>query len=343
MNAPRSTTAPRSTAATKTRAEAAGPGAAAPTSPPRRDGLPQDGAPQNGAPLGADAPGLAGSGPWRAELALQFRRVGARTVLTRRRHEGPLLVQRPFYPEGEAVAHTVVLHPPGGLVGGDELALEVDVGPGAQALLTTPAANKVYRCPRAPARQAQEFRVAAGGMLEWLPQETLAFQGAKFVGTTRIHLEPGAGFFGWEVLCLGRPAAGEGFARGAWLQNTELYCGERLLWREQARYLGGDPLLDAPWGLHGRPVSALLLVRTDEQALAAIAREAVGAAVEGPNEPILLPCGGHQGISAYRGVLVARYLGAEVEAARAWLLSLWRALRPHLVGRGAEPPRIWNC
>ena len=90
-------------------------------------------------------------------------------------------------------------------------------------------------------------------------------------------------------------------------------------------------------------MSALLLARTDEQALAGIAREAVGATVGSPNEPGTLPCGGHYGITAYRGVLVARYLGAEVGAARAWLLRLWRALRPHLAGRGAEPPRIWNC
>src|SRR5688572_24226503 len=86
---------------------------------------------------------------WKARLALGFSRLEGKTRLTRREHDGPLVVQKPLYPEssaqGSGPCHIIVVHPPGGAAGGDELAIALDAGEGAQALLTTPGAGKWYR------------------------------------------------------------------------------------------------------------------------------------------------------------------------------------------------------
>jgi urease accessory protein len=142
---------------------------------------------------------------WAAELALRFAVRGerGRTELVGRRHVGPLRVQRPFHPEPSGACHVYVLHPPGGVVGGDQLALDVSVESGAHALLTTPAAAKLYRSAGPCARVQQALRVGEGARLEWLPHENIAFSAANAELTTRVELEQGARFLGWVVLCLG--------------------------------------------------------------------------------------------------------------------------------------------
>src|SRR5712664_2890683 len=110
---------------------------------------------------------------WRAQLHLRFARAGNKTVLLERTSDGPLVVQKPLYPEGEAVCHAIVVHPPGGIAGGDELDLRVSAATGSHALLTTPGAGKWYRSAGPLARQSLQFDVS--GTLEWLPRETIVF------------------------------------------------------------------------------------------------------------------------------------------------------------------------
>src|SRR6476620_11342443 len=114
---------------------------------------------------------------WEAALDLEFAARGARTILARRASIGPLVVQRPFYPEGD-VAHVYLVHPPGGVVGGDQLRLNVLAREGAHALITTPAATKFYRSDGRVAHQRQEI-VADAASIEWLPQETIVFPDAR--------------------------------------------------------------------------------------------------------------------------------------------------------------------
>src|SRR5882672_8293826 len=139
---------------------------------------------------------------WKAELRLRFAAEGGRTVLRERRSEGPLVVQKPLYPEGEAVCHAIVVHPPGGIAGGDELDLQVSAATGSHALLTTPGAGKWYRSAGPLARQSLHFDVA--GTLEWLPRETIVFDGAHASFECTVELRNDARYIGWEVLCLGR-------------------------------------------------------------------------------------------------------------------------------------------
>jgi urease accessory protein len=272
---------------------------------------------------------------WRAELMLRFAHRGAETVLASRRHSGPLAFQKALYPEGRQVCHGIVLHPPGGIAGGDHIVIAADAQPGAQALLTTPGAGKWYRCEAAPASQHLRFTVGAGATLEWLPRETIVFDGARAHMQTEVSLADDACFIGWEMLCLGRSAAGERFHRG-WLRlATRITLGGRPHWIERGSIDGGSPLLDSPVGFAGHAVSGTLLAAGRDIPPALLAQARDGAAASAATA-------GCAGITALPRLLVARYLGDSVEHGYAFFLQLWRLLRPVLLGREACPPRIWS-
>lgn len=270
---------------------------------------------------------------WHARLGLAFERRGESTILARRDHFGPLRVQKALYPEGAAVCHAIVLHPPSGVAGGDQLAIEVDVADGAQALLTTPGAGKWYRSAGPWATQRLDLRVADGACLEWLPQESIVFDGARAAMSARIDLAGSARFLGWDIVCLGRRASGERFEHGAMRLETRVNRDGRPIWLERGRIEGGAELLDSPAGLAGYSVTGTLLASGApvDAALLAECRSVASA------EP-----GARHGLSVLPDLLVARYLGHSSEAARGWFAELWRRLRPIYAGRDAVVPRIWN-
>jgi len=271
------------------------------------------------------------SAGWRAELALGYQRRAPRTVLATRRHDGPLVVQKPLYPEGEAVCHTIIVHPPGGIAGGDSLQLDVDVGGGAHALLTTPGAAKWYRSAGAWARQTLALRVAPDAVLEWLPQESIVFDAARAWLSSEVHLTGDARFIGWELLCFGRSGSGERFARGRCRVSNAIRRDGRLLWRERGNFDGGGALLASSVGLGGHTVSGTLVAvapQLDDALLAECRRHA--------------PARGEGTVTRLPEVLVARYLGDSSEAGRRYFGALWGVLRPALIGREACEPRIWR-
>ena len=259
---------------------------------------------------------------WKAQLRLGFEQRGGRTVLAERRHDGPLVVQKALYPEGDAVCHAIVVHPPAGIAGGDELELNARAGAGAHALLTTPGAGKWYRS--AGPRASQKLRFEVAGALEWLPQESIVFEGAMARLETEVRLAGDARYLGWEVLCLGRTGSGERFGKGEIRLDSRIYRDGKLLWLERGRIQGGGALLDSPAGLQGKPVCATLVAACPMVDLAAC-REIESLAVT------QLP-----------GVLVARYLGNSSEQAKQLLAKLWTVLRPGIFGRKAQMPRIWS-
>jgi len=268
---------------------------------------------------------------WHASLALEYARRGERTVLAARRHDGPLVVQRPLYPEGEGVCHTIVVHPPAGVAGGDELEIAARVGPQAHALLTTPGAGRWYRSAGAWARQRVVLTAHDASALEWLPQETIVFDGALAQLGIEVRLEARARFIGWDILCFGRTASGERYARGECRLRTEVTRDGVPLWVERGRIAGGGALLASPVGLHRRTVCGTLFA-----ASAAIDAEALaGCRGEAPQE-------GEAALTLLPGILVARYLGDSAEAARHYFTRLWHRLRPAVCGREAAEPRIWS-
>ena len=156
---------------------------------------------------------------WEAKLCLGLTAKNGKTILSTRRHEGPLAIQRPFYPEKNATCHLYILHPPGGIVGGDALAVEVECESGTSTLITTPAANKFYRSAGLTAWQTQLLEVGSNAVLEWLPQETILFDGCQVRSKTIVKLAEDAKFFGWEIVSFGRPACKELFTKGLFNQS----------------------------------------------------------------------------------------------------------------------------
>ncbi|MDP9526651.1 urease accessory protein UreD [Pseudomonas protegens] len=265
---------------------------------------------------------------WHAELELAYARFGASTRPVLRRHLGPLRVQKHLYAEGPEVCQHIIVHPPGGIAGGDRLAISARVESGAWAQLTSPGAAKWYRA-NGPAGQTLDLQVAPGATLEWLPQETIVFSAAQAELTTRIELQGDARLFYWDIVALGRPASGERFEHGHFQAHLDISRDGRPLWHERQRISGGDGLLDSPIGLDGQPVFATLLVTGDLDSQLLERCRSLAHPVRGD-------------LSQLPGLLVARCLASEALLARAWLIDLWRLLRPALLGREAVPPRIWN-
>ncbi len=265
---------------------------------------------------------------WHAELELAYARFGDCTRPVKRRHLGPLRVQKHLYAEGPEVCQHIIVHPPGGIAGGDRLNISARLEQDAWAQITSPGAAKWYRAA-GPAYQQLDLQVAAGATLEWLPQETIVYSAAQAELTTSIELEGDARLFYWDVVALGRPASGERFDLGHFQAHLDIRRDGRLLWHERQRITGGDGLLDSPIGLDGRPVFATLLVTGEIDAELLERCRSLGHAVRGD-------------LTQLPGLLVARCLASEALLARAWFIDLWRLLRPALLGREAQPPRIWN-
>jgi urease accessory protein len=274
-----------------------------------------------------------GSG-WNARLQIEYALRMRRTTLVRNRHSGPLQVQKPLYPEGPGICQTILLHPPGGIAGGDSLDIQAGLSAGCHTLITTPGAAKWYRSGGRPARQTVHLTVADGAHLEWLPQETILFDGAHAEMQTQINLIGSASFLGWEITCLGRTASGERFTEGVWRQNTEIRRDDALLWGENGLLDGSDPLLESPIGLAGHPVTATFLA----------AGSKVSVEILDACRLVEISGGGTDrcGITLFPELLVARYLGDSTERAKHYFTMLWRLLRPCIGGVAACPPRIWN-
>jgi len=270
---------------------------------------------------------------WPARLSLAFARGGSRTRLAHSEHEGPLRVQRLFHPDVDGKAHCYLLHPPGGVVLGDKLRIDVHVRSGA-ALLTTPSAGRFYTVGTFRERQEQTVYLKVDeGLLEWLPQESIVFSGAGSRLTTRIDLSRRARLAYWDILVLGRPACGERFDSGRCFQQLDLRRDDRLLLRDSLLVDAGNRLSTSPVGLRGASTVGLAVftgVLSRDQAEAWLA-QVNGAGLDGEFS-----------ITQRGELLVARYLGEQAQVARAGFSRLWRRLG--LTRDGAEPsePRIWH-
>jgi len=275
---------------------------------------------------------------WPARLELRAQREGERCVV-HAAHEGPLRVLKTLHPEGAAVAHAVVVHPPGGIVGGDRLTVTLDVQAAAHLLVTTPGATRFYRSAGEAATQQVRAKVAAGARLEWLPLETLAHSGCLARNDASFVLAPGAEMIGWDLLSLGLPAAGDGFEAGrfeqhlevpgAWLERGVVDAADVRLRQSPLGWAGRSSLLTM-WFAAGEPLAAARV-----EALLAAARELTEAC--GPASTVAA------GVTqpAPR-VLVMRALAQRVEPAMQLARAVRAAWRPLAWGLADEPPRVWS-
>ncbi|WP_415878872.1 urease accessory protein UreD [Methylomonas sp. TEB] len=262
---------------------------------------------------------------WEAELTLSFSQRGHKTALVNCSHRGPLTVQRPFYPEGE-VCHVYLLHPPGGVVAGDRLTINANAETAAQALITTPAAGKFYRSSGGEARQTINLSVADDASLEWLPQETIVYDGARLNANMHIDLAEQARFVGWEITALGRPAAGEGFSDGYAELNWRIQRGGRLFYLER-QHLDGQAF-QARWGLSGHSACGTMFVYPATALHLAAVQALIG---EEPN----------RGVTLIEGLLICRGLDRRADLLKGFFERVWGLVRGDVVGREVCAPRIW--
>ena len=305
---------------------------------------------------------------WSARLNLRFEPrevLGAtRTVMTERNHFGPLRILKPLYPEGYDICHGVIVHPPGGIVAGDSLAIDVRVDQGATAVITTPGAQKWYRSTGKQASAVTRLLVADAAALEWMPQETIVFDGTSAQQSLEVTLAPEARFFGWEMLCLGRTTRGERFTTGDFRQRirlvrcqTDLACtvGAVLprhpaaipvavaplpqtcapIWRESTVLVGGDPLMASQLGMRGLPVTATawIVFPPDAYDSATLLGEIRSALNDAPLAAASSPV---------PGLIVVKVIGDATESVRNLLIAVWRKIRMQVLGRKPELPRIWS-
>ncbi len=273
-----------------------------------------------------------------ATLSLGFGRDVDTTRLLRREHYGPLRVQKALYPEGPSVAHAIIVHPPGGVVGGDELRIDASVDTGAAAVISTPGAAKWYRANGHVSRQQLSLSVAADAALEWLPQETIFFNDADVQLDTAITLQGNARFIGCDILCFGRTASGERFDSGRIRQRLRIHRDGAPLWLEQGRLIGGSAQMRSPLGLAGHTVCAnLVAVGLPPPAATATLMQALRERCTN-----IADGRGRFGATQMKSVLLVRYLGDSSEVARQVMLAAWQLLRPALLMREATELRIWH-
>jgi len=273
---------------------------------------------------------------WHGHLSLTYRRDGERCIV-HDRHSGPLRVLQTLYPEAPSLCHNVLVHPPGGIVGGDVLELELSMGEGTHGLITTPGAARFYRSAGEPALQRVEARLCEGARLEWLPLETICHRASLGENRMRFHLAPGAEMIGWDVLALGLPASGEAFDQGRYTQSIELPGA----WLERGVIDGTDSrLLDSPLGFDGQRVMATMWF-------------AAGSAIDEGRRDRLLEsarecASGHElakrcGVTAAQPrCVVLRVLAPRVEPAMQLLVQVWKVWRREAWGMAPCAPRVWR-
>lgn len=291
--------------------------------------------PADGASNPAAGPAAPSADPIRPDAAPAGAARTARTT-ARFRHDGPLRILQSLYPEGEGVCHNVLVHPPGGLVGGDTLDLRIRAEAGAHGLLTTPGATRFYRSEGEAAVQRTAIALAPGARFEWLPLEALCFDGCLAENRLRLDLAPGAEMIGWDVTALGLPHAGKPFRRGHLLQHMELSGA----WLERGRIDAADArLLDGPLGMAGHRCLATVFLASGAPLPRAARERALEAARAAIDAHALRDTAG--ATSPDGRVVVVRALAPLVEPAMQLakqVRAAWRAAHWDLP---PTAPRIW--
>jgi urease accessory protein len=278
---------------------------------------------------------------WLGKLKLVFSESNGKTQPILCQAQAPFKVQRSFYPAGLGGCQTTILHTAGGVVGGDRLEIEIHALPHTRVLLTTAAASKIYgSCGQSSffsqgqqAEQTVGIRADADSALEWLPQETIVFDGAIFRQRLRVELDPRACWLGWDITRFGRTARGEKFLTGEWRSQTEIWRQGQPLWIDRQRLEGGSPLLDSPYGLAGHPVIATLIW------------------IGQPTPPELIAAAracwtmcdrqAEAGVTTLESGLLCRYRGGSSAEAQDWFVQIWQLLRQFYGQHPVVMPRVW--
>ena len=273
---------------------------------------------------------------WHASLSLDYTLESERSV-ARYTHKGPLRILQSLYPEGDAVCHNVLVHPPSGLVGGDTLDMTVTVGQGAHGLVTTPGATRFYRSDAGLATQQVHARVEADARLEWLPLEAIAYNQCDGLNRAVFDLAPGAEMMTWDITALGLPAADLPFAQGTFRQHLEIPG----VWLERGTIQASDHrLMDSPLGLAGQRCMATLVFAAGSAIAAERSERALACARDLLEASSLRLTAG--ATSPHKQVIVLRVLSPVTEPAMQLLRQVWAAWRREMWAMPGTVPRLWH-
>jgi urease accessory protein len=272
--------------------------------------------------------------PWRGQLDLIYAHINGATRPIHVQTQAPLRVQRPHYPEGPLTCYTTVVHTAGGMVGGDELMQNIHLQPRSQALITTPAATKVYRSIAPTCQQITTIQLDAASYLEWFPQETIVFNAAKYHQQLRINLDPGAVAVLWDVTRFGRTARGECFDVGDWRSDVEVWQGRRPLLIDRQHLPGNLKILQSPHGLNGYPVAgtfACVGFELSDTLFLDLCHSLQQSEIPAIN------------VGLTRGIqgVICRYRGSSSQEARRGFVALWQRIRQFRNGKVPALPRLW--
>lgn len=273
---------------------------------------------------------------WQGKLDLVYAHRQSATQLIHAHHQAPLKVQRPFYPEGKEVCHSVILHTAGGVVGGDKLSCNFQLQPNSKVLITTAAASKIYRSNGRLATQNIDIEVSTGATLEWLPQETIVFNGSIYRQDTRINLALNANFIGWEITRFGRSARGEKFLQGNWRNNTEIWQQGKPLWIDRQRLPGSEEVFHSPHALNGQPVVGTFIYIGQTVSPEFIEKTRTLQETRYISSLHLF------GVTRLEHGFLCRYRGSSTSEVRNWFTAVWQLLRQSLLGRSDCIPRVWQ-
>lgn len=269
---------------------------------------------------------------WHGKLNLVYNYNQNKTTLIQSKNQAPLKIQRPFYPEGQSICHSVILHTAGGIVGGDRLSCDFHLQSQAKALITTAAANKIYRSNGLQARQNIDIKIDNHACLEWLPQETIVFNGANYRQDIRIELTADASFIGREITRFGRTARKEKFVEGEWRSHFEIWQNNQPLWIDRQYLPGSEEIFHSPHGLGGKPIVGTL-VYLGQPVSPEIVEQARNLSISLPPSCF--------GVTRLKNGLLCRYRGDSTAEVRNWFISVWQLLRMSFLNRSICLPRVW--
>lgn len=278
---------------------------------------------------------------WPAYLKLLFKGSEFGCKLFRSEHHGPLYVQKSFYPEGQDCAHVYLLHPPGGVVSGDQLEVSISLENKASVLMTTPGATRLYRARHdaagvepLPQKIINKIHVKQSSFAEWLPAETIVYSGASIELRTEVYLDTTSTFCGWEIVSLGLPESNKDFTDGQFYQSFSVFVDDQAMIIDRLSFSAGSPYLQSSCGFQGCPIFGSLIVGPFNDDVLTITPQLVDLFER-------LERGAQCGVTTIGNFIIIRYLGNCSDQAKKLFIQAWEIVRPLVSGRTAIKPRIW--
>ncbi len=271
---------------------------------------------------------------WQGILRLKYAKDNNSTKLIETYSQAPLKIQRSFYPEGKDICHNVILHTAGGIVGGDRLLQEIHLQPQTQTVITTASASKIYRSNGKQAKQTIKIKVDENACCEYLPRETIVFNGAIYRQDLQVELGQNATWLGWEITRFGRTARGEKYTQGEWRSCTEIWQNGKPLWIDRQCLPARVEILTSPHGLGGQAVVGTLAW--------------VGHSVSEEMLKEIRQLWDHQdslgdmGVTQLLSGFLCRYRGNTTQEVINWFTTVWQFIRQNNQGRVITQPRVWK-